>query len=154
LIVAVAVPAGWGRRRTVLLVLVLTAGTSLIVNAIKLLIGRPRPTLEEVLATATGYAFPSGHSAQAVVAYATLAYLLTRRWRRRSVAVVAWTTAAVVALVVGFSRMYLGVHWMTDVIGGYLLAAVWMVTVLTVVHTVATVRGRSETRRRGAPAAR
>ena len=105
------------------------AGASLLVALIKLLIGRARPGIGGVLVLADGYAFPSGHSAQAVATYGALAYLAGRaapRWGQR---VAAWTAATLVALLIGFSRLYLGVHWLSDVLGGYALGAGWLAIV-------------------------
>jgi undecaprenyl-diphosphatase len=153
---AVVLPGPWGRWRTAALMVGVTGGTSLLVNAIKVLIERPRPTLAEVVATATGYAFPSGHSAQAVAAYGSLAYLVTLRCRGRLARVSAWTGAAVIAAVVGFSRLYLGLHWLTDVLGGFLVAVVWMTAILTAVNVTTGLRARrgpaGKPGRRSAPA--
>jgi undecaprenyl-diphosphatase len=145
---AVLLSGPWGRWRTAALMIGITGGTSLLVNATKLLIARPRPTLAEVVATATGYAFPSGHSAQAVAAYGSLAYLVTLRWRGRLARVLAWTGAAAIAVVVGFSRLYLGVHWLTDVLGGFLVAAIWMTAVLAAVNVTTVLRTRRRSTRR------
>jgi membrane-associated phospholipid phosphatase len=140
---ALIMPLRGSRLRTGAMVLLVTGGTSLLVNAIKLLMARPRPTLSEVVAVASGFSFPSGHSAQAVAAYASLAYLIGRRWPARAVRIAAWSAAGLVALVVGFSRLYLGVHWLTDVLGGYLLAALWTTIVWTSARLVVARRRRS-----------
>ncbi|HLL65827.1 MAG TPA: phosphatase PAP2 family protein [Micromonosporaceae bacterium] len=134
LVVAVALllPRPWGRARTVAFVVTVTVGTSLLVNAVKVLIARPRPTLTDVIATANGYAFPSGHTGQAVAAYGALAYLIGQRLPARCRPAV-WAGAAAIAMLVGFSRLYLGVHWLTDVIGGLLIGAVWLASALTAV---------------------
>jgi membrane-associated phospholipid phosphatase len=129
------------RRRTVLTGATVIVGTTVLVHSIKFLMARPRPTLADVVATATGFAFPSGHSAQALATYGLLAYLACLhlpRWRHR---VAVWTAAVVVILLVGFSRLYLGVHWLTDVLGGYALAAMWLAAVLTVASTLHQLRG-------------
>jgi undecaprenyl-diphosphatase len=119
------------RRRTTVIAVIVVAGTHVLVQSIKFLMARPRPVLQEVIATAEGFAFPSGHSAQAVAVYGTLAYLACRRplrWRHR---VHASTVAVVLILLIGFSRLYLGVHWLTDVVGGFVLAGLWLAVVLT-----------------------
>lgn len=127
--------------RSVLLVAPLSAiGAALVVTAVKLLIARPRPTIGNVVAVANGFSFPSGHSAQAVALYGALAwvgtYVATRRWTK----VLAWVAAVTVALLIGFSRLYLGVHWLSDVIGGYALGAGWLA--LTIIATTTTHRVR------------
>lgn len=121
------------------------AGAALVVLAIKLAIARPRPDIGEIVAAAGGFSFPSGHSAQAVATYGALAWVVTRlaprvpRW-------VVWSVAAVIAFLIGFSRLYLGVHWLSDVVGGWTLGAAWLV--LTVVAlTAGRLRARVRARR-------
>ena len=143
MLTSILLPAPWGRLRTAAAAVLVTMGASLAVNAIKVLIARPRPTLSDVIATANGYAFPSGHSAQGVAAYGFVAYLITRRLSDRRRRAVVWALAAVVAALIGFSRVYLGVHWLTDVLGGFLVAGVWLVLVLT---TISTIAGRRDGR--------
>jgi membrane-associated phospholipid phosphatase len=121
--VGLALPRpGWGRSRSVTFLMTATGGASLIVHVIKLAIARPRPVLPEVIATATGYAFPSGHTAQAFAGYLGVAYIVAHRLERRVWRIGVWAAAAVFAGFVGFTRLYLGVHWMTDVIGGAVIA--------------------------------
>jgi membrane protein DedA with SNARE-associated domain/membrane-associated phospholipid phosphatase len=118
------------------------AGASLLVVLVKLLIGRARPEVGGVLVLVDSFSFPSAHSAQAVATYGALAYLAGRaapRWGQR---VAAWTTAALIALLVGFSRLYLGVHWLTDVLGGYALGAGWLAVVITAAATYQRLRSQ------------
>jgi membrane protein DedA with SNARE-associated domain/membrane-associated phospholipid phosphatase len=126
------------RRRRVDAAVVLVAawaGAAAIVSLIKLLIGRAHPGMSQLLVAADGSAFPSGHAAQAVATYGALAYLAARattRWRWR---VAVWTAAGLLALLIGFSRLYLGAHWLTDVLGGWALGAAWLTTVVTAAGT-------------------
>ncbi|MFJ8582254.1 phosphatase PAP2 family protein [Micromonospora sp. NPDC093277] len=145
-VAALGIPLSGSRWRTAALMALVTGGTSALVNGVKLLIARPRPTLPEMISTASGFSFPSGHSAQAVAAYASLAYLIGRRWPVPAVRVSAWAGAGLVVLLVGFSRLYLGVHWLTDVLGGYLLAAAWTTAVWAAVR-LATSSGGAASRR-------
>lgn len=121
------------------------AGAALLVLAVKLAIARPRPTMGEILAAAGGYSFPSGHSAQAVATYGALAWVVTRlapavpRW-------VVWSVAATIAVLIGFSRLYLGVHWLSDVVGGWTLGAAWLVLTVGVL-TAGRLRARVRERR-------
>jgi undecaprenyl-diphosphatase len=103
---------------------------------------RPRPPLALHQVAVTGFAFPSGHATQAAAFYGMLVVVLT--WRSRfPVRVAAWTAALTIVGVVGVSRVYLGVHWLSDVLAGYALGALWA-TILAAVLLVA--------RRRGPPA--
>lgn len=137
-----------GRRssRSLMLIVPLSAaGASLLVTVVKLLIARPRPTIGDVVAVANGFSFPSGHSAQAVATYAALAWVVTRGLFRRGARTAVWLAAGVIVLLIGFSRLYLGVHWLSDVIGGYTIGACWLVVVVTSVVATQHVRrtGRS-----------
>jgi undecaprenyl-diphosphatase len=122
------------------------AGASLLVVLVKLLIGRARPEVGGVLVLVDSFSFPSAHSAQAVATYGALAYLAGQAAPRWSQRVAAWTTAALIALLVGFSRLYLGVHWLTDVLGGYALGAGWLAIVITATATYQRLRSQGPSR--------
>jgi membrane-associated phospholipid phosphatase len=109
------------------------AGAALLVTTVKLLIARPRPTVGDVVAVASGFSFPSGHSAQAVACYGALAWLIAHLTVTRRSTIAAWAGAALVALAIGFSRLYLGVHWLSDVVGGFVLGAAWLSVTLSAV---------------------
>lgn len=137
LLLAVAVAALVRTRSpdTAGFLLAAAGGSALLVTLIKFLIGRTRPDLSYALEVFGGSAFPSGHSASTVAAYGALAHLATRRTVRWSRRVAAWTVVALLALLVGFSRIYLGAHWLTDVLGGWTLGAAWLTTVITATST-------------------
>lgn len=124
--VVAAVLAVRQRRADAGLLVVAALGASALESLVKVLVARPRPALGEVLATVSSYAFPSGHSTQAAATWGALALLVTAA---RAARVAAWTAAVVVVLLVGASRVYLGVHWPTDVLGGFLLGAWWLALV-------------------------
>ncbi len=104
-------------------VVVTIAGEIVLNNAVKGVVDRPRPTLSQ-LVTPIGSSFPSGHSAAAAAAYAAIAIVLARDRSpsvRRGMAIGAVT----IAMVVAWSRVFLGVHWYSDVIGGLALGWGW-----------------------------
>jgi len=112
------------RAAPAMFILLVLAGNSAIVNLIKVVVGRPRPTVS-VLTGFTGQSFPSGHSAAAAACWGAVALLLARRWSRpgRSAA---YGAAAGIAVAVACSRVFLGVHWFSDVIAGLAVGWGWL----------------------------
>lgn len=114
-----------GRRREAILVLVLTLGGFAISLGLKGFFDRPRPEVAAHLSHVESSSFPSGHAMMAAVVYPTLgalvAGLLTRR--RDRLHVLLWAVG--IALAVGLSRVYLGVHYPTDVLAGWMAGLVW-----------------------------
>lgn len=132
LLVLAAYLAIHGRRPdAAVLVLVASAGTWLLANALKLMVARGRPEVGQMLIHADGYAFPSGHAAQGVATYGALAYLAAERAARRRRRLLAWTAALLIAGLIGFSRLYLGVHWLTDVLAGWALGSAMLALLIT-----------------------
>ena len=119
------------RRRRVELVsllVVVWGGAILLYSLAKHFVGRPRPPQEIWLAHAGGKAFPSGHAVQSLATFVMLALVGSTMLRRPPSAPV--LIAVVLALGVGWSRVYLGVHWTTDVLAGWLAATAWTVVVV------------------------
>ncbi|MDT0531321.1 phosphatase PAP2 family protein [Micromonospora sp. DSM 115977] len=107
------------RQLAVWVAVTMTVG-GLLSPLLKLLVGRPRPDLPDPVAEAPGLAFPSGHALNAALAAGVLLVVFlpyARPAGRRAV----WTAALLLALVTGFSRVALGVHWTSDVLAGWLL---------------------------------
>jgi membrane-associated phospholipid phosphatase len=113
-------------------VIVATVGTAVLVQVTKGLVDRPRPPVVSRLVAASDAAFPSGHSAQAIACYGALAWALTRLTASRAAHVVAWSSALGIAFVVGLSRIYLGVHWVSDVLSGWFVGAAWLAVTVAV----------------------
>ncbi|MGA5300399.1 phosphatase PAP2 family protein [Nucisporomicrobium flavum] len=107
------------RAKRLALWVVVTMVTGGVLGAVlKLLVGRNRPDLLDPVARATGYSFPSGHALNAALAAGVFVLVLLPVVRRRWVL---WTGAALVAGLTGLTRIFLGVHWTSDVVGGWLL---------------------------------
>ncbi|WP_182886146.1 phosphatase PAP2 family protein [Microbispora sp. H10885] len=100
-------------------------GSLILYPVLKLLIGRLRPVVAEPVATATGLSFPSGHSMSSLVSYGVLLLVFAPLAPRRARALAVAAVACLVVLV-GFTRVALGVHHLSDVIGGWLLGLVWL----------------------------
>jgi membrane-associated phospholipid phosphatase len=124
--VGLAVRRRTGSWATLAALAVTLAGAIALQDLVKSLVGRPRPQVGQLVATATGYAFPSGHATQVAAVAAALALLTSRAAVWRSAKGVAWTIAVLISVMVGFSRVYLGVHWPTDVIAGSVLGGAWV----------------------------
>jgi membrane protein DedA with SNARE-associated domain/membrane-associated phospholipid phosphatase len=114
-----------GDRRAAVAVWVTYLGAIALYALAKPLVDRPRPLTADLIGHATGPSFPSGHAAQALAAWTVLAVVLTAGRSRRT-RLSALAVAALVVLVVGTSRVYLGAHWLTDVLAGYALTGTWL----------------------------
>jgi undecaprenyl-diphosphatase len=108
-----------------ILVLVSVVGGTLLSQTMKFAFARPRPDLVPHGAEVYTASFPSGHSMMSAVVYLTLGALLARTQPDRSVKTYIMTIAVVLTTLVGISRVYLGVHWPTDVLAGWSLGGVW-----------------------------
>lgn len=128
---------GW---RPLALLTAAQVGSIALYDVIKPLVGRPRPAVGQLIATATGYSFPSGHATQSVAVLGALAFLGSSWLNRWEARVAVWAAAAIVVLLVGFSRVYLGVHWASDVVGGYALGALWLAALITTSSTLGRLR--------------
>ncbi|MDQ3284510.1 MAG: phosphatase PAP2 family protein [Actinomycetota bacterium] len=117
-----------GRRISAALLVISTVGSMALTTTLKTVLQRVRPELFDSGYTASFYSFPSGHATVAVGFYGTLTLLAAWRLRRlRRWAVV--LGGLVLVLLIGFSRLYLGVHYPTDVLAGFLAAPVWISTI-------------------------
>ncbi|RMF90357.1 MAG: phosphatase PAP2 family protein [Nitrospinota bacterium] len=109
-------------------------GGEVVLQALKFGFHRPRP--QPQLVPALGYSFPSGHAFAATVVYGFLVYLV---WKYVQAPVIRYATlllAFLIILIVGVSRIYLNVHWLTDVLAGYTAGLAWLVLSIVLVHTM------------------
>ena len=128
-----AVVGGWTARSWLPVQLEAAAGTGigLMILAVKTLAGRPRPPRPFAVLAESGWSFPSGHAAGTAAVGLCAAWVLTR-WAVHAwgAQVAVWTGAFLLVGAVGFSRLYLGVHYISDVLAGWVLGALWAVTVV------------------------
>lgn len=116
--------------RTIAVLLVAVIGETILSGLLKDMFGRPRPDIVPHLIEVSSKSFPSGHATSAAAIYLTLAALLARDIKERAVRNFVYFGAVSLAALVGASRVYLGVHYPTDVIGGLSFGAAWAATVL------------------------
>jgi undecaprenyl-diphosphatase len=112
-------------RYSAILLLVATAGGIVLNNILKLSFARPRPQVFEWGTHALSSSFPSGHSMSAAIVYGTVAYLAARLQRRRWTRALTMLVALGLILLIGFSRLYLGVHYPSDVAAGLVIGLAW-----------------------------
>ena len=103
------------------------AGGALVSTFLKWLYARTRPDVVEHLVGIDSASFPSGHAMNSAVVYLTLAVLLARTQTDRRVRIYLISVAMALTLAVGFSRVYLGVHWPSDVMAGWTVGGLWAV---------------------------
>jgi undecaprenyl-diphosphatase len=113
------------RRRTALFLLLATSGGIVLGALLKLAFARPRPALVPHLVDVTSSSFPSGHAADSAIVYLTLAALLARSVPERGPRLYVIAVAILLTLSIGVSRVYLGVHWPSDVVAGWSIGAAW-----------------------------
>ncbi len=117
------------RRQWILLGGWLTAfvGGGLLDEVLKLVIRRPRPPYAAAFLQHYSWSFPSGHAMGSLIGYGMLAYVLGVLWiHRRSAQISVVLGAALLIVAIGFSRLYLGVHYFSDVVGGYAAGLLWL----------------------------
>src|SRR5256886_7396152 len=103
------------------------AGGGLLDVVLKLVIRRPRPPGAAAFLQHFSWSFPSGHAMASLIGYGILAYVLTLLWiHRRSGQIAVVFGAALLIIAIGFSRLYLGVHYFSDVVGGYAAGVLWL----------------------------
>jgi undecaprenyl-diphosphatase len=118
-----------GRRRAAALLVLATLGGEAYDEALKLVFRRERPEAMFGYALPETYSFPSGHAVASACFFGTVAAILTRRMRSQTRKAAVWAMAVLVILAIGLSRVYLGVHHPSDVVGGYAAAVVWLALV-------------------------
>jgi membrane-associated phospholipid phosphatase len=127
----------WKKRWLQLGTLLTAVGGGTLLNGIlKSIFSRPRPDFMNALYLETSYSFPSGHAMTAVFAYGAIAYLIAGSVTNRKWRAALYASTALLAFLIGFSRLYLGVHYLTDVLAGWAAGIAWLFTCILVTETL------------------
>lgn len=114
-----------GRRRAAWLMLGSAAGAALVSTGLKLAFDRERPDVVAHLVNVSSPSFPSGHALLSAVIYLMCGALLAREYPQPALQRYFMTVALILTLLIGLSRIYLGVHWPSDVLAGWCIGALW-----------------------------
>lgn len=112
-------------KHSALLLIIATFGGGLLNNLLKLGFDRPRPQIFKWGTYADSSSFPSGHAMSAVIVYGTVAYLAARLQRRASSRILTLAAAAIIIVLICASRIYLGVHYPSDIAAGLIIGLAW-----------------------------
>lgn len=103
---------------------------------LKLIIARPRPSVEH-LVEETSYSFPSGHAMISLAFYGLLIYIINRTNLDKRVKKISSVMLSLLITLIGFSRIYLGVHYLSDIIGGFLVSGIYLIIYTNILSKVA-----------------
>ena len=114
------------------LFIIVMAGQAALHHGFKWLFERPRPPALLSYPAAENFSFPSGHAIGAMCLYGSIAWIVSKRFETPAAKVGIWIFAAVLIFLIGMSRVYIGVHYPTDVLAGFIGAAIWTAAVMSV----------------------
>jgi membrane-associated phospholipid phosphatase len=128
------------RRLEAKMVAIACLGASILNQELKLFFAKPRPELWTRLITENTFSFPSGHALGSLVLYGLLAYILAVQFPKFS----RWIYCGAVGFItaIGLSRLYLGVHWPTDILAGYAVGFLWLMICITMLRLRIQTRSR------------
>jgi undecaprenyl-diphosphatase len=126
IVIFAAVLAFIGYRRELIFYLGVIGASALLNLLLKAIFQRARPDINRIV-EASGFSFPSGHSMSAFTLYGITIYFLWKHLRHRWMRTAVILIGTVLIVMIGISRIYLGVHYPSDVIGGYLISAAWLI---------------------------
>lgn len=145
-LITVAMVWRWRSWMPLILMAIATGGSLLITTVGKAVVGRPRPPLSEAVPPYEyAFSFPSGHTLNSTVIAGVVAYLLLRHLRRPWARRLTVVLAILWAVAIGLSRVFLGHHWLTDVMFGWLIGGAWVALIVTAHRLFLTIR-RARTR--------
>jgi undecaprenyl-diphosphatase len=139
--VVAALLLAWKERASAIFLVVTAAAGALLNQGLKMIYARARPDLALAIAEAHGYSFPSGHTMSSFIIFGALAHIVLRRpwpWAARSAGL---AIALTMVVLVGLSRVYLGVHWVSDIAGGVSAGTVWLASAVTAFELLLRLRG-------------
>ncbi len=140
-LITISMVVGWRSRTPLVLMIIAVAGSLAMTSVGKVVVGRVRPpTAEAVPPFESSPSFPSGHTLNSTVIAGLVAYLLLRRLSSVLARVLTVIAAVGWAIAMGLSRVYLGHHWLTDVMVGWLLGLAWLALVITAHRMFLTAR--------------
>jgi undecaprenyl-diphosphatase len=135
-------------RWSVYLLILGTLGGKILNDLLKEFFDRPRPSVVVHVDTVSSMSFPSGHAMVSLIVYGSVAYLVGRLEPTSRLRTTTWVFAAIIILMIGISRMYLGVHYPSDVIAGFIAGAAWLAFVASTMTALQFFASRRpETRR-------
>lgn len=124
------------KRKRVGLLITLNLGIATVLNlVIKNIIERPRP-IGYRLIDETGYSFPSGHSMVSMAFYGFLIYMISKKVKNKTIRNISCILIGILIPLIGFSRIYLGVHYASDVFGGFLVGMAYLILFVTVTKSI------------------
>jgi undecaprenyl-diphosphatase len=129
------------------LLLLAAIGAEILTVGLKLGFERERPFFADPLATERSYSFPSGHASVSLAVYGTLGFIAARHLKSRRARLGALASAGGLVVLIGFSRLYLGVHFLSDVVAGFSLALAWVTLCVILLHLRVRLRERRQTSR-------
>jgi membrane-associated phospholipid phosphatase len=142
-VIAIALALLWRQWTPIALVAVTGLGSLLLTMVGKAVVERSRPPLVDAVPPfEDSFSFPSGHALNALAVAGIVAYLLVRRQRAAWARALTVTLASAFAVMMGLSRVYLGHHWLTDILVAWTLALAWLTIVITAHRLFITVRRR------------
>ncbi|WP_036487664.1 phosphatase PAP2 family protein [Myxosarcina sp. GI1] len=118
-----------GNNQEATMLAIASSGAFILNRGLKVFFNKPRPQLWTKLIDETSYSFPSGHALGSMVLYGFIAYLLATHYPKFAFAI--YSLATILIGAIGMSRLYLGVHWPTDVITGYGVGFLWLISCVT-----------------------
>lgn len=132
--VAVGLLASRGLRQEAILVVLAVVGAQALTGVLKTIFRRERPTFEDPVTTAGYFSFPSGHALTAIAVYGAIASIVALRLRAPALRAACLAGAGLLVAAIGFSRLYLGVHYLSDVLAGWSMGLAWLLVAFAVVR--------------------